>query len=233
MIKSAHGGRKEEMLKIVVFDSGYGGEFFADRLSEELPIVDVIRVIDWRNAEPLTKKDKEARKIIEDDLEPYLGKVDLIVFANYYLSATSLDYFKRKYRKQQFIGLDFKEPDTFVKRDVLVLATNPVIKTLRYQMFLLKLKRKNITLALDSWPAKIDDGELTGNEIKETLMRELSGYKSIPQEVILANAQFSDIKKELKKTLGRYIKIYDGFDSTIREINKTLKIRGGLRKLKM
>ena len=34
------------MLKIVVFDGGYGGEFFADKLKEELPVVEIIRVID-------------------------------------------------------------------------------------------------------------------------------------------------------------------------------------------
>ena len=38
------------MLKIVVLDSGFGGELFADKLNDQLSIVEVIRVIDWRNA---------------------------------------------------------------------------------------------------------------------------------------------------------------------------------------
>ena len=41
------------MLKVVVFDSGYGGELFADYLEEELPLVDIVRVIDWRNADKM------------------------------------------------------------------------------------------------------------------------------------------------------------------------------------
>ena len=39
------------MLKVVVFDSGFGGELFADYFEEEMPVVEIVRVIDWRNAE--------------------------------------------------------------------------------------------------------------------------------------------------------------------------------------
>ena len=49
------------MLKVVVFDGGYGGEFFADQLEAELPILDIIRVIDWRNAEGLLASPRKAR----------------------------------------------------------------------------------------------------------------------------------------------------------------------------
>ena len=70
------------MLKIVIFDSGYGGEFFADRLKAELPIVEIIRVIDWRNAEKILSSPRDARNIARDSLRPYIGKVDLIIFAN-------------------------------------------------------------------------------------------------------------------------------------------------------
>ena len=91
------------MLKVVVFDSGYGGELFADYLSEEIGTIEVIRVIDWRNAEDLQKSARLARKITENTLRPYLGQVDLIVFANYLLSVTSLKYFRRKYKKQKYI----------------------------------------------------------------------------------------------------------------------------------
>ena len=71
------------MLKVVIFDSGYGGEFFADYFQDSLPIVDIVRVIDWRNAEEILSKPKAARKITEEDLRPYIGKVDLIILANH------------------------------------------------------------------------------------------------------------------------------------------------------
>ena len=82
------------MLKIVVFDGGYGGEIFADYLQENLPIVETIRVIDWRNAEKILLKAKDARRVADAALRPYIGKVDLIIFANYLITITSLKYFR-------------------------------------------------------------------------------------------------------------------------------------------
>ena len=147
------------MLKVVVFDSGFGGELFADYFEEEVPIVEVIRVIDWRNAEGILNNPKTARKIAKEALRPYIGKVDLIIFANQLLGLTSLKYFKRKYRNQQFLGFSLKEPETFLPRDTLILTTRAVSKTLNYQVFLFRLKRKVGTLIVDDWLEKIDDGD--------------------------------------------------------------------------
>lgn len=219
------------MLKIVVFDSGYGGEFFADRLQEVLPVVEIIRVIDWRNAEKYLKNPKSARSSAREALRPYIGSADLIIFANHLLTITSLKYFRRKFKHQKFIGLNLKAPDTFVKRDILILTTKAVSRTVNYYNFVFRIKRKVKTLTLDSWPAKIDDGELTSEEIFTTIAETISRNFN-PREVILACSQFSDIKPELKKILGNNVKIHDGFDDTIRGVCHALSIRGGVGKKK-
>ena len=61
------------MLKIAVFDGGYGGDFFAEWLKEEIPVVEIDRVIDWRNAEPILNNPKEARKIAETRVKASLA----------------------------------------------------------------------------------------------------------------------------------------------------------------
>ena len=215
------------MLKVVVFDTGYGGEFFADQLAEELPVVEIIRVINWRDAKKITTNRKNAHKIVEESLRPYLNKVDLIIFANYYLTITSLKYFQRKYKKQRFLGLKLKQPDSFIRRDTLVLSVSPVSSTLHFHHFLLRLNRKTKVLNMDSWPEKIDDGELSSEEINQELKLFLyknKGYR--PKEVILASAQFNDIKTDLKKVLGQGLNIYDGFSMLSRETIKALNLRG-------
>lgn len=214
------------MLKVVVFDCGYGGEFFADRLEEELPVVDVIRVIDWRHAKTIQTSSRQARKLTEASLRPYINKVDLIILANYLVSITSLKYFRRKYKKQRFIGFNLIKPDSFIKRDTLILTTRAVSKTITYYNFIMHLNRKYITLSLDSWPGKIDDGELSAAEINETLEKELRGKRFHPEEVVLACSQFEDIKSELRNSLGYNIKIHDSFNETFRKTCKTLKLRG-------
>lgn len=218
------------MLKVVVFDSGYGGEFFADQLEEEIPVLNVIRVIDWRNAKQVLTGPKTARKVAEAALRPYIGKVDLIIFANHLLTITSLRRFKYKYKTQKFVGLSLKQPDSFIKNDVLILTTSAVTKTVSYRNFIFHMKRKTKTLTLDDWPAKIDDGELTEQEIKNAIRTFLKKESFDPKEIILACSQFNDIKKELRTIFGYNIKIYDSFDDTIRQTCKALRLRGGTGK---
>jgi glutamate racemase len=218
------------MLKIVVFDSGYGGELFADCLKEELPVVEIIRVIDWRNTDKLVANQKTAREVAEAALRPYIDKVDLIIFANHLLSLTSLKYFQKKYKNQKFLGFNLEEPSTFIKNDVLILTTKALSKTISYHNFIFRLKRKTKTLTLDDWIIKIDDGELSFDEIRETILRTIVNTNFHPKEVILGCAQFNDIKNELYKTLGWNIKIYDSFADAIRRTHKTLHIRGGMAK---
>lgn len=214
------------MLKVVVFDSGYGGEFFADQLEAELPILEVIRVIDWRHAEQIIKSPKAARKLAAEALRPYIGRVDLIIFANHLLTMTSLRFFRRKFRNQKFIGMSPPSPGTFIKRDILVLTTKAVSRTLSYRRFIFRLHRHIGTLALDTWPLKIDDGELSETEIHETITHFIIKSKINPQEIILMCSQFDDIKSELRRTVGCNIRIYDSFTSTIRQVYKTLNLRG-------
>ena len=218
------------MLKVVVFDGGYGGEFFADQLETELPVVEVIRVIDWRNADQILKSSKQARKVATEALRPYIGKVDLIIFANHLLTITSIKHFRRKYKAQKFLGLNLQVPDTFIKRDVMIITTRAVARTINYHNFILRLKRKTRTLIVDDWPAKIDDGELTEEEIRLKIKKFIAKQKFNPQEVILACSQFNDIKAELHNILGKNLKIHDSYNDTIRRACKTLKIRGGVGK---
>lgn len=218
------------MKKIVVFDCTYGGELFADQLEQEYPIVEVIRVIDWRNSETIQSNPRLARKLARDALAPYIGKVDLIVIANLLLSITSLKYFKRKYKNQKFIGFNLKEPDTFVKREIIILTTKAVAHTISYRNYLFRIKRKAKTLILDSWTDRIDDGVFTESDLRASL----DSYNISPSgrstELILANSIFNDIIPLIKDCYGRNLKIHDSFNDTIREACKTLGIRGGLRK---
>lgn len=218
------------MLTVVTIDSGYGGEFFADYLSSEVPVLNIIRVIDWHHAKEYLASTRQARKLAESSLQPYIGKVDLIVFANHLLSASSLKYFRRKYPQQKFIGLSLKSPDTFIKYDALVITTKALTRTMEYHGFIYRLKRRVGTLVVDSWPAKIDEGELDPQEIADTVNAFIAKKHIRPKEVILANSGLEEIKPTLKKILGHNVRIYTSFDDAIREVVKTLRIRGGMKK---
>ena len=221
------------MLKVVVIDSGYGGEFFADRFEDEVNVVDVIRVIDWRHDRQYLSSPRAARGLAIAALRPYIGKVDLIILANHLLSSTSLRYFRHKYPEQKFIGLRLKQPDCFAKKNILILTTKALTKTMEYHGFLFTIKRHRVkTMVVDDWPAKIDDGELSFNEIEEAIIKFSDKKGIIPDDIILACSQLEDIKPSLKRLFGRKVKIHSSFDDAIREACKLLRIRGSIRKIK-
>lgn len=217
------------MLKVVVFDGGYGGELFADRLEAELPVINVIRVIDWRDADKFLKSPRAARRACLEAIRPYIGRVDLIVLANHLLSATSLKYFRRKYKNQKFSGLTLPQPTTFVKRPAMALTTKSLARTINYRNYIFRLKRKVATICLDTWPNLIDDGELKDSAIYAEIEKFSLKYTYRPAEIIIACSQFNDVIPTLRKIM-RNVKIHDSFDDGIIDICKILKIRGGTGK---
>ena len=216
------------MLKIVVFDSGFGGELFADYLEEELPIVEIIRVIDWRHANELQDDQHSARKVAEEALAPYIGKVDMIVFANYLLTVTSLRYFRKKYATQNFTGLNLYLEDSRGEASTVVLTTRALARTTKYHHYAHRIKAK--TVVLNDWPLLIDDGELSHEKFCLDLLPSKLNYA--PLKLILALGQLRELEPKLREFYGYNVKIIDHFDDTFREICHTLKIKGGIKKKK-
>lgn len=97
-------GKGEKMLKIVVFDSGWGGELVADYLEKELGVVEVTRVIDWANAPYEGKTLMEITDLAECQLKDYIGKFDVVVLGGYLVSL-ALETLKQRHPEQKFVGL--------------------------------------------------------------------------------------------------------------------------------
>lgn len=92
------------MLKIVVFDGGWGGEIISDYLENELGVMEIIREIDWKHAPYEGKSLSEICQLADNCLAKYMNKVDLIVLAGYTVTLAS-DYLKNRYRDQPIVGV--------------------------------------------------------------------------------------------------------------------------------
>lgn len=92
------------MLKVVVFDSGWGGELVADFLMEELTTVEVVRAIDWAHAPYCGKGVDEICALAEAVLTRHVGKADVIVLGGYAVSL-ALGFLCEKYPQQKFVGM--------------------------------------------------------------------------------------------------------------------------------
>ncbi len=92
------------MLKIVVFDGGYGGKVVAKYLSEELGVVDVKCVIDKQYNLYDVRSHTQICRLIEKSLRKHIGKVDLIVLGGYTVSL-AIDYLRDRYTEQKFVSV--------------------------------------------------------------------------------------------------------------------------------
>lgn len=217
------------MKKIAVFDTGFGGELFADRLEAELSIVEVIRVIAWRHAVRIEQHPREARRISEEVLRPYIGNVDLLVIANYQISATSLSYLRRKYPRQKFVGFTMR-PKRITNRPTLILTTRATTKNLAYLALVCSLMSEHSkfkTICLNHWPHLIDNGELTSNDFQIDLEPLVRDFKRFPSpQIILTCSQFTECIPKFRQIFGHNARIIDSFDDTIHDIYKTLNLSG-------
>lgn len=93
------------MLKIAVFGIGRGGKAVAKYLSTELSTVEIIEVIDWTNFEGAYSGSEEMRQSAFYFLAPYIGKVDLIVLADYTFSLV-VNSLKAKWPEQRILGME-------------------------------------------------------------------------------------------------------------------------------
>lgn len=213
------------MLKVVVYDGGMGGELFARKLRKELPVVEVIPVIDWNNSAKLLKHRLPARKAALKALKPYIGHADLIVFANHFLTITSLKYFRRHFPDQNFSGLAFPNISTYRRRKTFVLTTSAVAHTRKFHRYASHSERELIIFPLDDFPEKIDNNNIN---IADVRLHVSNFTKQAPSEILLLNSHLSWITTELRRIYGKNMKIRDGYYETIREICRILRIRGGV-----
>ncbi len=218
------------MRKILIYDSGVGGELFADLIEERLgPGVSIKRVIDWQDADKLTRP-RVSREVLESSIRPYIGKVDLIFIANYYLSITNLRYLKRKYPKQLFMGFDLPDCRGMEEKNVLILTTKQVRKTFTFFKYQRKFKGKKKILTFDKWPKRIDDGELSLREVKKMIQPAIKELK--PQIIVLTDANFSDLCDGIFKISYRQARVKDSFDDAYYAICHAMKIQTETNKKK-
>lgn len=161
------------MLKIVVCDSGWGGELVADFLSEELGMVEIVRVIDWAHAPYHTKDRAMIERLVEAALTRYLDQVDLIVLGGYGTSL-ALDYLCQKYPKQHFVSMDYSLPYILHTRNypqqIGVLAGKQTLASELFARLRASLPQSTfITAEHPTWEKLIDDGELENEQIQADL----------------------------------------------------------------
>lgn len=174
------------MLKIVVFDGGWGGKVVATYLAEELKIAEVECVMDYGARPYELMGSEEILALAEESLRPYIGKVDLIVLGGY-MSSLALDALREKYPHQRFVGMgiDYRLIHKTRRKPqvVTIMGDAPLVRLPVWTELRAKLPEANL-IAPDcsGWESLIDMGEMSPEIIKV----ELGEYFCLAGERILA-----------------------------------------------
>lgn len=214
------------MLKAVVLDSGWGGEMFADFLEGELKMIEVERVIDWREGAYAELTHEKIKLLVEAAAKPYVGKVAVIVLASYVATVVALEELKTKYPTQRFVGFEPKLSEKLVKKEgrrrVLMLACDLVRESREYLKEKERLKRfEIIEPCCQDWTRQVDDGEM--DEKKARIGLAGTGEIDI---VLLYGTNFLDMKELLEKIYGWGVWVVDDFQRVLREVCAALKLKG-------
>lgn len=161
------------MKKIVVYDSGWGGELVADYLAEELKTVEIIRIIDWPHAPYGEKSLKEIEQLALNCLKNYIGKVDAIVLGGYACSC-AYEFLQKMFPEQAFVKMDIHLPTILhtrnYPRQICALMNNLTTESSLIKNLTLKLSESYITIPnCQHWDQLIDDGEMTTNYLRKKL----------------------------------------------------------------
>lgn len=239
------------MLKIVVFDGGWGGEIVANYLEEELGVVEVIRVIDWKNVPYDEKSAEEIAEFAEENLQAYFGKVNLIVLGGY-AAGLAKKILSERHPEQEFIGPEINYDLILRARcypnQVAILAGKTVYNSLVQTEVREKLPYSTLILPdCGGWEELINDDMMTKEIVRaelawdfvlqkqkdrplgEVVMEEAKTTGRIkikPDAVLILNTHFWEVRENLEEAFGWKVRLIDFRQKLLHDVCYTLRLRG-------
>ena len=208
------------MRRIVVFDTGWGGEIVAERL-KMATAGEIAKVIAWQDGNFEERGSAaEIRWMVERRLKEggYLGTKDVIVLAEPGVALAAKDYLARKYPEQSFVGgLMGVQPSE--KRKMMVLATPGLKRRAEYQEWRAQAG-EIIEPDCDGWAEKIHDGELDEEEVRKAV----EGFEG--GVVLILSTNFIDVRRTIERAMWRKAKVVDLSKKIVREACVELGLKG-------
>ena len=207
----------------MIFDTGVGGELFADFVENELAIVDVVRELHYELNTNYSLGD--LRVMIEAALLRHIGKADVIVIASYELTLAALTFLQRKYPYQKFVGFQPRLSDRLDRlpngKRVMMLASGIVQRSAAYARELESLERfEVIESEHDDW-AEVEAGMASAEDLRKERRR-----TGTVDAILMYCTDYRYMKKTFEKIYGWNVKIIDDYDGVFRDTCLALGLRG-------
>lgn len=209
-------------MKIGIFDSGVGGEAIALAVQAALPEAELINVNDREHMPYGEKSQQEIIKLTNNAIQPLLdSRCDIIVIACNTATALAIDYLRKQYPRQKFVGIEpmIKSASQLSKnKTVAVCATPGTLSSQRYHKLINKFAKGIRIIEPDcrNWAYLIENNAINQKDIKhvvdsvceegaDVIVLACTHYHWIKDLVIqLANGRAAVI--EPSEAIGRRIK---------------------------
>ena len=213
-------------MKILVFDSGIGGLPIANSIHNKIPNIDIIYYQDTIN-NPYGNKTDEELKNITTNIVNYAkdNNINFIVIACNTATTRCMKYLKEKYPDITFVGTvpAIKVALDNNYKNILVIGTEPTIKSNRIQEIINDNKKDNQNIYLKSLndlanaietndEEKID--KILNTELKEYLNNEIDS-------IVLGCTHYYYIKDKINNYF-KEIDILDGNEGVVNQVNRLL-----------
>ncbi len=175
------------MKQLLIFGLGMGGEAVAGYLENELSTVEILKLIDWRSSFYDSLLPRERNQELLKQLQPYIGKVDIIVLGSYLLSL-SLPYLRRHFPEQAFVGMGvnvYRVAQNLSRSLNAIALMNPALHdTFWFDELCLDLDFLKLTIPnCAGWAELIDDHAISPDILRADLyeaniaLRQRTSYK--------------------------------------------------------
>lgn len=193
------------MLKIIVYDCGWGGELVANYLENELQTVEVIRLIAWRPCPQSLAEMTAFADEIARDLLPYIGEVDLVVLGGYMVAQT-LEDLRQRFSEQLFVAVSLNYDQILRVKyapGAVVVLCHPLLPDLPVCTELQEQLCRSTIIIPDcgGWQELIDRDLMTEEVLRANLEQDfrLAPRDSPPRVPILAKRPDLDTKCALEQ----------------------------------
>lgn len=217
---------------IGVFDSGVGGLSVLSEMKRLLPGETFLYFGDSANTPYGEKTEEWVRSRSEEITESMLNNgAKAIVIACNTATAAAAAAIREKHPDVPVIGVEPALKVAVSKHQgtsFLVMATNVTLRLEKYHTLEQRLTKdaEFYPLACDGLAARIEQGNLDGEDLSELLETLLAPYIGQVDGIVLGCTHYPLIKEQIRRIFGD-IPLYDGGEGTARELKRRLE-RAGL-----
>ena len=213
-------------MKLGIFDSGIGGKAVAEFLQHEFPKAEILRVDDHENVPYGDKTLEKVRELTNSAIQPLLSaKCTVIILACNTATAAAIEFLRKKYPEQKFIGLEpmVKPASEQTKTGIIAICATPgTLSSERYQN-LKHLYGRGVTILepdCSDWARMIESDELDELIIKNTIEDVLNEDADI---IVLACTHYHWIRELIEQTATGRAQILDPSTAITKRVRHLLK----------